>query len=159
VTTAARIRSSSRWIAMCGFAAAAMAAGPRPAAAQLLVVTPQSINFPSSDPDTVPVISSSTVRVTFGALGPPARPWTVTVRADGPLVSGVTTIPISTVSWIATPSPPFVSGTLSTVAQTIASGTGTALLERGDVTFRFANSWNYNVGTYTQTITFTLTSP
>jgi arginine decarboxylase-like protein len=47
---------------------------------------------------------------------------------------------------------------LSTVAQTIAAGSGLAV-ERGDVTFRFTNSWNYNVGTYTQTITFTLTSP
>jgi len=143
---------------MCGFAVAAMAAVPRPAAAQVLVVTPQSINFPSSDPDTVPVISSSTVRVTFVAQGPPARPWTITVRADGPLISGASTIPISAVSWIAAPSPPFMNGTLSTVAQTIATGTGTAI-ERGDVTFRFANSWNYHVGTYTQTITFTLTSP
>ena len=30
---------------------------------------------------------------------------------------------------------------------------------RGDVTFRFVNSWNYTVGNYTQTVTFTLSSP
>jgi hypothetical protein len=152
------MRSSARWIALCGFALAALAAVPRPAAAQLIIVTPQTINFPSSDPDSVPVISSPTVRVLFVAQGPPARPWTITVRADGPLVSGASTIPISAVSWIATPSPPFRNGTLSTVAQTIAAGSGLAV-ERGEVTFRFTNSWNYNVGTYTQTITFTLTSP
>lgn len=143
---------------MCGFAVAAMAAAPRPAAAQLIIVTPQSINFPSSDPDTVPVISSPTVRVLFVTQGPPARPWTITVRAGGPLVSGASTIPISAVSWIASPSPTFRNGTLSTIAQTIATGAGFAV-DRGDVTFRFTNSWNYNVGTYTQTITFTLTSP
>ena len=32
-------------------------------------------------------------------------------------------------------------------------------IERGDVTFRFVNSWNYTVGNYTQTVTFTLSSP
>ena len=74
-------------------------------------------------------------------------------------MSGASTIPIANVSWIATPNPPFRNGTLSTVAQTLATGTGTALLQQGDVTFRFVNSWNYTVGNYTQTITFTLTSP
>ncbi len=43
------------------------------------------------------------------------------------------------------------------VAQTLA--TGRVAIERGDVTFRFVNSWNYTVGNYTQTITFTLSSP
>ena len=74
-------------------------------------------------------------------------------------MSGASTIPISNVSWIATPSPPFRNGTLSTVAQTLATGAGTALLQQGDVTFRLTNSWNYTVGNYTQTVTFTLTSP
>lgn len=158
MTTTTRLETWARWIIVGGFAAA-MGAVPRTATAQLLLVTPQTISFPSSDPDTVPVISAAPVRVTYLVLGPAARPWTITVRAGGALVSGASTIPISTVSWIATPSPPFRNGTLSTVAQTIATGSGTALLQRGDVTFRFANSWNYNVGTYTQTITFTLTSP
>ena len=149
---------SSGWIAVTVFAAA-MVAAPRPASAQVLLVSPTTISFPSSDPDTVPVVSAAPVNVRYLVVGPGSRPWTITVRAGGPLVSGASTIPISNVSWIATPSPPFRNGTLSTVAQTLATGTGTVLLQQGDVTFRFANSWNYTVGNYTQTITFTLTSP
>ena len=151
--------TSSRWIAVSLVAAAAILAGPRPASAQVLLVSPTTISFPSSDPDTVPIVSAAPVNVRYLVIGPAGRPWTITVRAGGPLVSGASTIPISNVSWIATPSPPFRNGTLSTVAQTLATGTGTVLLQQGDVTFRFANSWNYTVGNYTQTITFTLTSP
>lgn len=151
--------SSSSRILVGLLAAMGMLSVARPASAQLLLVSPTTISFPSSDPDTVPVIEAAPVRVTYLALGPVGRPWTITVRADGPLVSGASTIPISNVSWLATPSPPFRNGTLSTVAQTLAAGTGSAVLQRGDVTFRFANSWNYNVGSYTQTITFTLSSP
>jgi hypothetical protein len=141
------------------FAAVAMSAAPGSASAQVLLVTPTTVTFPSSDPDTVPVISAAPVNVRYLVIGAAGRPWTITVRAGGPLVSGASTIPISNISWIATPSPPFRNGTMSTVAQTLATGTGTALLQQGNVTFRFANSWNYNVGNYTQTITFTLTSP
>ncbi len=149
----------SRLIAVSALALLALVASARPASAQLLLVSPATINFPSSDPDTVPVISAAPVRVTYLVLAPAGRPWTITVLAGGALVSGASTIPISNVSWIATPSPPFRNGTLSTVAQTLATGAGTALLQQGDVTFRLTNSWNYTVGNYTQTVTFTLTSP
>ena len=81
------------------------------------------------------------------------------MRAGGDLISGASTIPIANVSWQATPSPPFRNGTLSTVAQTLATGTGFINVSRGDVTFRFVNSWNYTVGNYTQIVTFTLSSP
>jgi hypothetical protein len=130
-----------------------------PASAQLLLVQPSTISFPSSDPDTVPVISAAPVRVSFIAQGSRANPWIITIRAEGNLTSGASTIPISNVSWVATPTPLFRGGTLTTTAQTLATGTGLINIERGDVTFRFANSWNYTVGNYTQTITFTLSSP
>ncbi len=150
---------SSCALAIAVLTTAAIFATARPAAAQFLLVQPATISFPSSDPDTVPVVSAAPVRVTYLVLGGASQPWLITVRASGALISGASTIPISNVSWIATPSPPFRAGTLSTVAQTLANGTGTAFLASGDVTFRFANSWNYTVGNYTQTITFTLSSP
>jgi hypothetical protein len=129
-----------------------------PLAAQALQVQPATVTFPSSDPDTVPVIVAASIRVSYIAQGAP-NPWTITVRAGGNLISGASSIPISNVSWTATPSPPFRNGTLSTVAQTLATGTGLINVDRGDVTFRFVNSWNYTVGNYTQTLTFTLSSP
>jgi hypothetical protein len=104
------------------------------------------------------VIAAAPIRVSYIAQGSP-NPWTITVRAGGDLISGASTIPISNVSWTATPSPPFRNGTLSTVAQTLATGTGLINIDRGDVTFRFVNSWNYTVGNYAQTVTFTLSSP
>jgi hypothetical protein len=150
---------SSRACAVALIAAGIPFCTAGPAAAQTLLVQPATITFASSDPDTVPIISAPPVRVTYIVGGPAARPWTITIRAGGALISGASTIPISNVSWIATPSPPFRSGTLSTTAQTLATGAGTAALHRGDVTFRFVNSWNYIVGAYSQTITFTLSSP
>ena len=155
-TTRFRIRSWTISIGLC--VAAALVVSSRPASAQLLQVQPTTISFPANDPDTVPVIAAAPIRISYIAQGL-RNPWTITVRAEGELMSGATTIPISNVSWQATPNPPFRNGTLSTVAQTLATGTGLISVERGDITFRFVNSWNYTVGNYTQTITFTLSSP
>ena len=151
--------SPSRWLVIGALMAASVVVSARSAAAQLLQLQPTTITFASADPDTVPLISASPVRVTYIALGQGGGTWTITVEAEGQLVSGTSTIPISNISWIATPTPTFRNGTLSTVPQVLATGTGLALLQSGDVTFRFTNSWNYNVGTYTQTVTFTLSSP
>jgi len=159
MTSRTLVSSSSRWLFISGLTAASVVLSARPAAAQFLQLQPTTISFASADPDTVPLISASPIRVTYIALGQGAGSWTMTVEAEGQLVSGTSTIPISNVSWIATPTPTFRNGTLSTVPQVLATGTGLALLQSGDVTFRFNNSWNYNVGTYTQTVTFTLSSP
>ena len=150
--------SSTRAVVVLIVGLGAVCGAATPAAAQVLQVQPATITFPSSDPDTVPVIAAAPIRVSYVAQGAP-NPWTITVRAGGDLISGASTIPISNVSWTATPSPPFRNGTLSTVAQTLATGTGLINIDRGDVTFRFVNSWNYTVGNYTQTVTFTLSSP
>jgi hypothetical protein len=152
-------RSGARVVVAAALGVAALVAAPRRAAAQLLLVNPTTISFPSADPDATPVISAPPVRVTYLVLGPSTRTWRITIRANGQLTSGASTIPISNIAWTATPAPPFRSGTLSTLEQTLATGSGTELLQRGNVTFRFTNSWNYPVGTYTQTITFTLSSP
>ena len=125
-----------------------------------LTVTPLAITFPSSDPDTVPIISSAPVQISY-RVRQNDGPWTLSVLATGDLISGSSTVDISNVTWVATPAPPFQSGTMSkTVAQRMASGTGTVNpAQTGQVTFRLANSWNYTAGLYTQTIAFTLTAP
>ena len=124
-----------------------------------LSVTPLSINFPPGDPDVVPLLLSTPVNVTYRLRGN-QRPWILSVLAGGDLISGSASVDISSVSWVATPAPPFQSGTLSkTVAQTLASGTGNVPVATGSVTFRLANLWTYSAGTYTQTVTFTLSTP
>jgi len=136
---------------------------PAPAAAQrlTLTLTPRIVSFPSSDPDIIPLVIAAPVQVSYRVLQNNNAPWSLTVLAGGDLVSGPATVDISNISWVATPAPPFQNGTLSkTVAQRAASGNGNVNpASIGSVTFRLANSWNYSVGTYTQTVIFTLSAP
>ena len=136
---------------------------PADAAAQRLdlTVTPVSINFPSQDPDAAPVLYSAPVQVRYRVRANNNGSWTLSVLAEGDLISGGATVDISNISWLATPAPPFQNGTLSkTVAQTLASGSGnTQGNPTGQVTFRLANLWTYPAGTYTQTVVFTLSAP
>lgn len=128
-----------------------------------LTVTPQTISFPSANPDTTPTISAAPITVTVRVRGliPIIGQWHLSVLASGDLVSGPSTIAITNVTWVATPAPPFQNGTLSrTTAQRMAGGTGNVnpALD-GSVTFRLVNAWTYTAGTYTQTVVFTLTAP
>ncbi len=126
-----------------------------------LSVTPTTIVFATADPDTVPIISSAPVQVTYRVRQNNFNPWILSVLAGGDLVGGTAKVDISNISWVATPSPPFQSGVMSkTVAQRVASGTGNvANTSQGQITFRLANSWNYTAGLYSQTVVFTLTAP
>jgi hypothetical protein len=136
---------------------------PGTAAAQRvdLTVTPGVITVPSTDPDIAPLIAAAPVQVSYRVRQNNFAPWSLTVLAGGDLNSGSSTVDISNVTWVATPAPPFQNGTLSkTVAQTLASGTGNVNpAGTGSITFRVANSWTYTAGTYTQTVTFTLSTP
>ena len=150
----------------CAFApvlAAGLLLVPAPAAAQRLdlAISPLNISFPLSDPDTVPIVSSLTAQLTYRVRQNNNQPWTLTVLAMGDLISGLSTVDIGSVSWIATPAPPFQNGTLSkTVAQRLAGGVGNINpTATGQIAFRLANSWNYTAGLYTQTIVFTLAAP
>ncbi len=128
-----------------------------------LSVSPSTITFASANPDTTPTVVSApiTVQIRVRQLLPIIGQWQLSVLAGGDLVAGPSTIPITNVTWTATPAPPFQNGTLSrTTAQRIAGGTANVNpAQTGTVTFRFANSWTYDAGIYTQTLTFTLSSP
>jgi hypothetical protein len=143
--------------------AAASLVMPATAAAQRLdlAISPLTISFPLSDPDTVPIVSSLTAQLTYRVRQNNNQPWTLTVLAMGDLISGLSTVDIAGVSWIATPAPPFQNGALSkTVAQRLAGGVGNINpTATGQIAFRLANSWNYTAGLYTQTIVFTLAAP
>ena len=143
--------------------AAEMLLTAAPAAAQRLdlSISPQTISFPLSDPDTVPIVSSVSAQLTYRVRQNNNQPWTLTVLAMGDLISGLSTVDIGSVSWVATPAPPFQNGTLSkTVAQRLAGGVGNINpTATGQIAFRLANSWTYTAGLYTQTIVFTLAAP
>ena len=150
------------WVAALTAASPALAQGRGGGAnPQLdLTISPLSISFASANPDTTPVVAAAPIVVTI-RVRQNIGPWTLTVLANGDLLSGASLVDISNVTWTATPAPPFQGGTLSkTVAQRVASGTGTVNpAENGSLTFRLANSWTYNAANYTQTLIFTLTAP
>ena len=159
-TTGARRRlwHAGRVLLTLGFLAAPAVAG----AQQLeLTVSPLIVTFPTTDPDTAPVLSAPPVTVQYRIRGNGNRPWLLTVQASGDLLSGQSQIPLSAETWVATPAPPFRAGTMSsTQAQTLASGNGNVNpTTTGTVTFRLANSWTYDAGLYLQTLTFVLSTP
>lgn len=118
-----------------------------------------SISFPDADPDTVPSIQASQGAVTITAKARTSvnGSVTLTVHATDHLRSGLDTIPASHITWTASGSG-FSGGTLSAAtAQTVASWTGSGV-HTGTQTFFFRNLWTYATGTYTVTMTFTLTA-
>ena len=134
-------------------------AGPAFAAKLSLRLTPGNITFPDASPDLVPVIGPVPVMVTVKGEGRPGYPWVLTLVADSDLRSGPDVIPISVLSWAASPSPPFSGGTLSVVSPA-RIGSGTAHINTvARFDFSMLNSWSYNAGTYTATATFTLSAP
>jgi hypothetical protein len=124
-------------------------------------VAPTAFSYPSGDPDTTPIVTGPQLTISYKVTGGPIG-WTITVQGTD-LTSGPNTIPASNVTWgTATPQPPFVgSGTLSTTAQRLAGEVGNhaAGTQTGYVTFSLKNLWTYNAGTYTHTITFTISIP
>ncbi len=127
----------------------------------LLSISPSSLSFASADPDTVPTLSASPLTLAYTVFLSGGAEWRITVQASDDFRNGSSVIPASAVTWIATPAPPFRAGTLSrTVAQTMARGNGDVLLQSsGTATFSLPNSWSYDVGTYSTTITFTISCP
>jgi hypothetical protein len=119
------------------------------------------ISFSAADPDASPTVSAPTLSVTYRVRNNDRGSWVISLLASGHLSSGSSSIDVSNVSWTATPSGTFASGTMSaSSAQRLAGGSGSVSSSRtGYVTFALANSWAHDVGTYTTTFLFTLTAP
>ena len=126
-----------------------------------LTISPSTISFANADPDTTPSIVAPTVTVSYRVRSNPTGNWQLTLLASGDLVAGTAVIDITNVTWTASPVPPFQAGTLShTLAQRLASGSGNVqATTTGTVVFRLANSWSYNVGSYSASVVYTLTAP
>jgi len=128
-------------------------------AAARLTLSAGAISFANSNPDTVPSIpASAVINVSARARTAAAGNVTLTVLADQPLTSGSDTIPDAAVTWTATGAG-YAAGTMSsTVAQTLGSFTGPSN-NNGTQSYALANSWTYVPGTYTMTVTYTLSAP
>lgn len=120
-----------------------------------LSISPGSISFQADDPDLFPKVqANSPVLITISL--PSSRNWSLYIRAEGNLVGDQgQIIPISTISWVASPKPPLVDGVLS-AGQNIQLGSGRGRLFNSQLNFYFTNSWSYVAGTYTQVVTFSV---
>ena len=130
------------------------------ASSALLTITPSSINFPNADPDTVPSIpaNENPVNVTANAQTSGNKTVTLSVIANGDLISGSSTIPINNVTWTASGSG-FRAGTMSKTTSQLAGSWTKSGNYSGTFSFFLHNSWSYATGNYTQTVTYTLTAP
>lgn len=114
-----------------------------------------------ANPGTFPTIPASQgpVSVTANATIDAGSTATLTVVAGGDLVSGNNIIPIDKVSWTATgdgfvPGPTMIKKTSATAGNWQGPGE-----YHGTFSFFLANSWSYATGTYSQTVTYTLSAP
>jgi hypothetical protein len=150
-----------------------LVAGSAPAAAQTqnatlnasinglarLSLSSAALTFPDADPDTVPSIQASQGPITLTAKARTSLNGTITltVQASDHLRSGIDVIPASNITWV-TSGTGFSNGTLSAAtAQIVAAWTGSGV-RMGTQTFFFRNLWSYATGTYTLTMTYTLSA-
>ena len=116
-----------------------------------------AVAFADADPETTPIISAAALDITVKARTSPSETVTLTVVADGDFQGTAGTIGISNLSWLVSGTG-FATGTAALTDVTVGSwgGPGT---RNGTQTYRLANSWAYAVGSYTATLTYTLTVP
>jgi len=152
----------------------AAAAFPTPAAAQTstatlsanvgavasLTLSSAAVAFPDADPDVVaqipatggPLVITAKSRATGGAQ------VVLSVQAADDLRSGVVVIAASNITWTGSGAG-FVAGTLSKSSPvTVATWTGSGV-RSGSQQFFFRNLWTHPTGTYTLTMTYTLSAP
>jgi hypothetical protein len=72
-------------------------------------------------------------------------------------MAGTQSIPIGNLSWTVTGSG-FAAGTAATTDVSVGSWTGPGT-RNGTQTYELVNSWAYATGSYTVTLTYTLTAP
>jgi hypothetical protein len=117
-----------------------------------------AVTFADADPDTTPSIAATPISVAVKGRTSGGSNVTLTVLADQDLTSGSDFITIDNLTWTVTGSG-FAAGTMNkTTAQSVGSW-GNSGNHSGTVTLAMANSWTYNVGSYTATLTYTLTAP
>ena len=119
-----------------------------------------TIHFVDADPDNTSSIAATENGVTVGVKARTASAASVTLQVSSAadLASGSDSIAISNITWTAAGTG-FVGGTMNkSAAQSAGSWTG-RVNQNGTFSYFLANSWNYAPGTYTATVTYTLTAP
>lgn len=118
-----------------------------------------NVTFPNDNPSLTPKISQvGTVNIEAQARTSDMGNITLTALAATDLLSGPDRIPINAVSWTGSGLGYVANGTLSdTQAQTMGQWNHSGVYD-GAITYSLANEWDYAAGTYSTTITYTLTA-
>jgi hypothetical protein len=125
-----------------------------------LTINTTSISFPSANPSVVSIhANENPVTVTANVQIEDGKTATLTALAGGDLVSGSNTIAINTVSWTADADSGLIAGTMSKTTSVPAGSWTQSGTYTGAFSFFMANSWSYATGTYSQTVTYTVTAP
>jgi hypothetical protein len=123
-----------------------------------LTLSAASVTFADANPDLTPLLSATAINVTVKARTSAAGNITLTAVADHDLQSGSDTIPIANLTWIVGGAG-FTAGTMDAVtAHNVGSWVGSGNYA-GTQTLKLVNDWAYNTGSYTATISYTLTAP
>lgn len=125
-----------------------------------LTLSSSGVSFPDSNPDLVPQVPATPgpLAITVKARATADTNLRLSVLASDDLRSGLRTILASNITWTAS-GDGFVAGTLSpTTAQSVGSWIG-AGARSGSQSLLFRNLWTHPPGTYTLTMTYTLSSP
>ena len=121
--------------------------------------TSVSLDTTAFDPGSVVPVSATPLTVTAKARVTGNARVLLTVQADGPLTSGVSTIPANKVTWTTT-GPGFqTSGTANVNAPRIVGQWRGSGIWTGSQTYKFTDDWTYAVGAYTMTMTYTMSMP
>jgi len=119
-----------------------------------------SITFADADPDVSATVAASPLTIAVKARTTGNGAVTLTVRASTDLTSStLDTIAISALKWTSTGTNFATSGISSAGGEvSVLSATGPGN-HTGVQTYALDNSWAYATGTYTTTLTYTLTAP
>ncbi len=124
-----------------------------------------SINFADADPGTITSIGANEngaatciCKVRTGSTSNP----TLTCKAADDLKNADTgVIPISKVTWTA--ASPFINGTMGKTDQTVSATWTSSGIYQGPLNYYLNNSspdaWGWPTGSYSATVTYTLTAP
>jgi len=136
-----------------------------------LTISPSTISFADASPTTTATITAnSTVAghvVVGGASATSA--WSVHGLANGDLTAGSNTVGISNVTWTSAKTSGNCNNFCNCAAGTASKLSGQLMINgQGNTggggvsctnTYRLTNSWSYVPGSYSQTMTITITAP
>jgi hypothetical protein len=125
-----------------------------------LTLSTSSVTFPDANPDVTPLVAAAggPITITAKARATTGAQVILTVIASDDLRSGIQVIDASAITWTATGAG-FQAGTLSKTAPVmLAQWTGSGI-RSGAQQLMFRNLWSYATGTYSLSLTYTLSSP